>query len=217
MQKLIMFKMLLLKQTGEQKMKFLHKKQKFAVLVAFLFSCQTYHADTVAKATEIPSLPSRGSIDVHLNIIEKEGHIYATLTFKNPKCTQRQCLPVVYLDPVKTFLKNTSPLGKFELDSVFTITSEDGIMIPFSLIRKDRPVNPPNLEIPLYQGELVSTEIMLDNAYGFLPGLHTYQIRYQALSAFTVDAGKPNEFKGMVLTSNEVSITINRAPTPAFQ
>jgi len=86
---------------------------------------------------------------------------------------------------------------------VFSVLTA-GHEVPFLLPMRKYPAPGPDDYVTLAPGEKVETTVHLDGAYDFLPGKHTYRIRYDAFH------GRPNESDIEQLVSNEVRLPIVR-------
>lgn len=196
----------------------MRKKQNLwllIILVGGILGCST-HSNSVARNPNDTPLFDPNAISAELGVEEKNGHVLATLTFKNPPCTKEQCAKMVYLDPSKACLGKAESFGEVPIHYLFTITSEDGSLIPFLTLNSSNSKQTQGFSqsatlVPLEAGDTITTEIALDQTYVFLPGTHAYKIRYQALSGIIVSENDPNDKRVFVLTSNEASIILTRS------
>jgi peptidyl-Lys metalloendopeptidase len=146
---------------------------------------------SAAAAPTSERTKSQVNVRVQLSVQAVGHEVVATLVFSNrSKAPQSVDKRMGCLD------------GKMRT-RVFSVLAA-GHEVPFLLPMRKLPAPGPDDYLTLAPGEKVEARVHLDGAYDFLPGKHTYRIRYDAFH------GRPDASDLEHLRSNEVRLSIVR-------
>jgi hypothetical protein len=138
----------------------------FAItIIWFITVCQTASfSEIIMKQNNKVTV---NKVDVKLTIKVEINSVIATLLFVN------NSNDTVYID------KTNGCLSGSIKNNVFRISC-DGTELPYAGKYYKRHAPGPNDIVKLLPAQSISTSVILNEAYGFLPGRHTYTVTYDA-------------------------------------